>query len=177
MSSTPVTSRAPDRAVAAGSTPLSYQEILRTLGTLLEQQGTPRAVLTLAPGRAEVLAPNWQAPRVWNTHDLRREMAAQRQRRGQPKASRALRSGGLAQRLRAVGIALDCVLGSDLYVLTVDADGVQVHGRGYQHSFDEHQLARRLALASHLRGQGSVARTPSPGPAKSTSTEATCLVR
>jgi hypothetical protein len=174
MSSTPVTSRAPDRAAAAGSTPLNYQEILRTLGTLLEQQGTPRAVITLAPGSTEVLAPHWRAPRVWNAHDLRREMAAQRHWRGQPKASRALRAGGLAERLRAVGTALDCVLGSDLYVLTVDAHGVRVHGRGYQHSFDEHQLARRLALASHLRGQYRATESGPPAPDTPIIREAAC---
>jgi len=157
----------------SGSELLSYQETLRTLGTLLEQQRTPRAVITLSRAGVEVLAPGWRVPQLWTPQMLRLERAAQRRWR-QARGRRPVQPGGLAQRLRAVGAALDCVLGSDLYVLTVNADGVQVHGRGYADSFTEQQLARRLSLAGYLRGQLPAPGTPLRAPAEPMGEESTC---
>jgi hypothetical protein len=62
---------------------LSYQEILRTLGTLLDQSGSDSATLVLSAKSAAVQAPHWTWPRVWSREALQAESASQRSWRGQ----------------------------------------------------------------------------------------------
>jgi hypothetical protein len=137
---------------------LSYEEILRTLGTLLERQGHSHAVLTLSAEGVEVIAPNWRAPRRWTHESLQKESVAQRHSRYRHSPVSRLQPGGIAHRLRAVGIALDRTLHGDWYTVTVDTDRVHIRGQGYARTFDAAPLARRLALAPHLRGQDTYRR-------------------
>jgi hypothetical protein len=139
-----------------GACGLSYEETLRTLGTLLEQQGQTHAVLTLSADGVEVIAPRWRAPRRWTHESLREEAVTQRHWRHQRSPASRLQPGAVAHRLRAVGLALDRALSCDLYMVTVHADRVHVWGRGgYDRTFEGAPLARRLALAPHLRGQSA----------------------
>ncbi len=169
------TGSVPAHGTRPESTRLSYQEMLRTLGTVLELMDLSRTIITLSREGAEVIAPGWRAPRVWSAHALRLEAAAQRRWRV-ARVHPALQPRGLAQRLRAVGTALDRVRGSDLYVLVVDAHRVDVHGRGYERSFHGHQLARRLTLATYLRGQLPARGMSRPAPTELATTEPACLV-
>ncbi len=44
--------------------PLTYQEMLRSLGTLLDQAGNKTATIKLTPTGAEIAAAVWPWPRV-----------------------------------------------------------------------------------------------------------------
>src|SRR5438105_3510312 len=49
---------------------LTYQETLRTVGTLLEHAGADAAVIALAPDSTEAILPTWRSPRVWDVDAL-----------------------------------------------------------------------------------------------------------
>ena len=82
-----------------------YQEMLRTLGTLLDELNIAEATIEVSPGQVRVL----QASEPWlsqlDSDRLQQESVAQRGWRGQgPHASHAWRLG---PGLREVGAALD----------------------------------------------------------------------
>ncbi len=133
--------------------PLAYQEMLRTIGALLDQLGAMTATIGLAPAGAQVSAPGWPWPRTWEPEALVAQAAAQRGLRVQPRSRRLARAGRIAARLRVVGTALDADAAGP-YLVLLDADEIQVEGRdGYQRRFARRPMRHRLRLAPHLRGQ------------------------
>jgi hypothetical protein len=132
---------------------LTYQEMLRTLGTLLDQAAIKTATVNLDPDGAQVTAPDWPWPRVWDCAAIEAQADAQRLWRFKPRPRRVRGPGRNAKRLRVVGAALD-VDAQAPYVLHLDGNTVRVEGRDdYHRTFEPRPLARRLSLAEHLRGQ------------------------
>jgi hypothetical protein len=130
---------------------LTYQEVLRTLGTLLDQAGIKTATLKLDAEGAYVSAEGWPWPRHWDSEAI--EAQANAQRMWRYKSRRGRGSGRIAKRLRVVGAALD-VDNQAPYLLMLDPGEVRVEGRDdYHRIFEQRPLARRLRLAEHLRGQ------------------------
>jgi hypothetical protein len=133
---------------------LTYQEMLRTLGTLLDEAGCPTANLRLCPQGAEVIAAGWNECRVWTARDLRDAAARQRRRRSAGSATTFPRQGWRTS-LRALGAHLDTLRGGS-YVLTVQPDAVRVQGTsGYDQTFPTVVLGRRARLLPYLRDQPS----------------------
>jgi hypothetical protein len=131
----------------------SYQEMLRTLGTLLDQAGIKEATINLDAEGAHVTAPGWPWPRIWDCEAIEAQADAQQAWRHKPRPRRVRGAGRVTKRLRVVGAALD-VDGQAPYLVMVDATVVRVEGRdGYRRSFEQRPLQRRLNLAEHLRGQ------------------------
>jgi hypothetical protein len=145
--------------------PLTYQEILRTLGTLLDHAGAKTATILLAAEGAQVSAPGWPWPRAWDLEALQAQTAAQRSLRLNPRARRIPRPGRTSKRLRVVGAALD-LENSGPYTITLAPDVIQIESRnGQQRTFESRPLARRPRLAPHLRGQlPTAAPTQAPAP-------------
>jgi hypothetical protein len=132
---------------------LSYQEILRTLGTLLDQSGSDSATLVLSAQGAAVQAPSWTWTRVWSREALAAESANQRSWRARPRPPQLARTGRFNRVLRVVGAALDAE-GGGPYTLLVDEEQVRVRSEdGAERVFEAKPLERRLKLAAHLRGQ------------------------
>src|SRR5262249_27326595 len=85
--------------------PLHYQEMLRTIGTLLDMCRCERGILVVSPHGAEVSAPGWEYSRDWTMAGLGGVSALQKTWRGHPSAYR-LPSVGHRWRLRVVGAEL-----------------------------------------------------------------------
>src|SRR5687767_8066067 len=114
---------------------LSYQDVMRTLGTLLDHAGIKTATITLAAAAAHVSAPGWPWPAVWDQGALHAQTIAQRSLRLHPRARRIPRAGRASKRLRVVGAALD-LADKAPYRITVEPDTIQVFGQGdYQRTF------------------------------------------
>jgi hypothetical protein len=140
--------------------PLTYQEMLRTLGTLLDRAGAKTATIFLSAEGAQVSAPGWPWARAWDLEALQAQTAAQRGRRLNRRARRIPRSGRTSKRLRVVGAALD-LENRGPYTVTLAPDVIQVESRGGpKRTFESRPLARRLRLAPHLRGQLPTAAPP-----------------
>ena len=130
---------------------LTYQEMLRTLGTLLDQAAIKIATIKLDAEGAYVSADGWPWPRVWDLEAIQAQAEAQRMWRYKKRRGRG--PGRTAKRLRVLGAALD-VDNQAPYLLMLDASVVRVEGRDdYHRTFEQRPLARRLSLAEHLRGQ------------------------
>ena len=151
---------------------LSYQDVMRTLGTLLDHAGIKTASITLAADGAHVSAPDWPWPAIWDQGALHAQTLAQRTLRLHPRARKIPRAGRASKRLRVVGAALD-LADKAPYRVTIDPETIQVFGQGdYQRTFDASPLSRRVRLAPHLRGQlgpdgprlAPDAPQPQPGP-------------
>ena len=130
---------------------LSYQEMLRTLGTLLDHCGSEHANIVLSPQGAEVIAATWRWQRDWTIEQIRGASTTQRgwrSRRGAPRRHPA----GLRWRLRLVGAELDLV-GASSYVVSLRPDAVRVQSHdGFERRIDLASLQQRAALAPTLRG-------------------------
>jgi hypothetical protein len=132
--------------------PLTYQEMLRTLGTLLDECKCENAVIRLSQQGAEIVATGWNREREMTADALRRHSSIQRGWRAQ-RFTAMPRPETLRWRLRAVGAELD-VVGCGSCVITVDPDQVRVQsGDQYDRTFSSESLKRRAMLALHLRGQ------------------------
>lgn len=132
--------------------PLTYQEMLRTLGNLLDECKCENAMIRVSPQGAEVVAAGWNREREMTAEALRRHSSIQRGWRTQ-RYSPMIRPESLRWRLRAVGAELD-VVGCGSCVITVDPDQVRVQsGDKYDRTFSSASLKRRAMLAQHLRGQ------------------------
>jgi hypothetical protein len=128
---------------------LNYQEILRTLGMLLDSCGSETAVIMLGPECIELTAPHWPYEGRWTREALCEASAAQRALRA-TRPPEAWPLEGLRWCLRLVGAELD-VQGPGYYVLVVEQDTVRVHDEtGRARLFDIYSL-RRLALDSVFR--------------------------
>jgi hypothetical protein len=129
---------------------LSYQDVLRVLGRMLEESGAEWAQLLVSPQGVEVIAPGWRWAREWTMEMLRVEAARQARARNHP-SYQDRRRDTLAGCLRVVGADLD-QLGKPYYIVRVQPDGIQVQDRdGYEHSTDFETLKRRAVLAVQMR--------------------------
>jgi hypothetical protein len=130
---------------------LTYQEILRTLGTLLmETTEDETAVITLSPAGAALQAPGWRGRPLWDLSAIEAESERQRAWRH----SRRLRWGRpahMARRLRAIGVELDA-MGAAHYVVRVTPGSVKVEAaNGYRCERHPPSFEERIAQAGHLR--------------------------
>ena len=122
-------------AAARRDEALTYQETLRTLGTLLDQCECEHAIILLSHQGAEVTARTWRWQREWTTDAILGASSAQRAWRSR-RRDRRWRPEGLRWRLRIVGAELDAV-GAGRYVITIRPEGIRVQSReGYDRTFD-----------------------------------------
>jgi hypothetical protein len=149
------------RPPRAGGEALTYQEILRTLGTLLDQCRCESAIILLSHQGAEVTARTWRWQREWTMNAILGASSTQRAWRSR-RRDRQWRAEGLRWRLRLVGAELDAV-GAGRYVITIQPGNIRVQGHeGYDRTFDGPSLKRRADLAPTLRGQRPRAGGPRP---------------
>jgi hypothetical protein len=136
----------------AGSEVLTYQETLRTLGTLLDQCACERAIILLSHQGAEVIAPTWRWQREWTMDAILGASSTQRTWRSR-RRDRHWRPEGLRWRLRLVGAELDTV-GTGRFVINIQPEGIRVQSHeGYDRTIDGPALKRRAELAVSLRGR------------------------
>jgi hypothetical protein len=108
---------------------LSYQETLRTLGTLLDWADTDAATIKVTDAGAEVSVPTWRDPRVWDWDELRAEAARQRNWRilreagCEPKWARRI-----SRELRTMGWMLDAQPPGADYTVELAPQTIQVRG-------------------------------------------------
>lgn len=122
---------------------LTYQEVLRTLGELLDTCGCDTAVLRLDRRGAKVTAAHWRYPARWTAEALQRESARQHDQRLVSPEEPPFE--GLRWCLRPVGALLDAAVPGK-WVITIGRDALTVRGRGkYRCTFDLPSL-RHLAL-------------------------------
>ena len=132
---------------------LTYQEILRTLGTLLDPSGSATASIVLSMEEAVVSAPSWTWQRNWSRDALYLESDHQRSWRFQPRPAHMAKHGRFNRILRVIGAALDAQ-GGGPYTIVVEEGLVRVRGLdGSERIFEEKPLERRVKLAEYLRGQ------------------------
>jgi hypothetical protein len=124
-------------------TALTYQEVLRVLGTLLEQCQEGRAYLRLSPQGAEAAAPGWRWPREWTLDMLRDEAARQARERSQPRYEHQ-RTDRLSACLRVLGADLD-QQDIGLFIITVLPETVHVQGQGGYEQVIEMEVLKQRA--------------------------------
>jgi hypothetical protein len=129
---------------------LSYQEMLRTLGTVLSEHNDEEAVITVTPDGAALSAPWWRGRPIWDLAALGEECDRQRKWRTQPRL-RWDRPTHVGRRLRAVGAELDAMGGSH-FVIRVRRGAVHVEApNGHQYLARPPSIEERVAEAGHLR--------------------------
>src|SRR5262249_12064384 len=104
---------------------LSYQEVLRTIGAVLEGAGDDVANIALLAEAATVSAPSWPGEQVWDRGALEAEMAAQRGWRAVGYHAPARAAGRTSRDLRVVGWMLDAQ-GVGPYAVTLARGAVRV---------------------------------------------------
>ncbi len=115
---------------------LSYQETLRTLGTLLDWADTDAATIKLSDAGAEVSVPTWRTPRVWDWDELQAEAARQRNWRNlrelgcEPAWSRRI-----SRELRTMGWMLDAQPAGLRYTVELAPKNIQVRAQGDTRTF------------------------------------------
>ncbi len=126
---------------------LSYQETLRTVGTLLDGAKADTAVIGLATDRAEAILPAWKYPRVWDRDALAAEVARQRAWRRESRQARGLPCAGpMSRDLRSIGWLLDAQVAGPCTV-AVTPSCIQV----VRDSGDVHTFGRPAAVLEHAR--------------------------
>jgi len=104
---------------------LSYQEVLRTIGAVLERNGSDTASIALLAEAATVSAPGWPAEQVWDRGALETEIAAQRGWRNDVRGRSAPAAGRASHDLRVVGWMLEAQ-GVGPYAVTLALSAVRV---------------------------------------------------
>ena len=127
---------------------LTYQETLRTVGTLLDRAGTDIAVIALAADRTQAILPTWQYRRVWDPDALAAEAARQRGwRHAGERAADQPGAGPLSRDLRNIGWLLDAQLAGP-YTVAVTPRYIQVLRDGDEpHTFARPGVQRALTRA------------------------------
>jgi len=136
---------------------LTYQETLRTVGTLLERTGTDIAVIAVAVDRTEAMLPAWQYPRVWDPAALQDEVARQRRwRQAEPRDAERPWAGSLSRDLRTIGWLLDAQ-SAGRYTVVVTPQYTQVLRDGDEpHTFARSGGQRALTRAEAPRVPASM---------------------
>ena len=131
----------------------SYQEMLRTLGGVLDTCGSTVAVIHLSPSGARVSADLASVQEDWSIDALAVESERQQQNRTARDAAATPWARRLGWQLRLVGAALDLV-GPGPYTIMARPEEVFVFNtQGYRRGFRHTALERRAALAPEFRGQ------------------------
>lgn len=134
------------------SSALSYADILRTLGVLLEQSGSSSARLRISRQDAQVAATGWRWPQDWTMEMLCQEAARQSRERGDSRL-RHRRPDLLAGCLRVLGADLDESSGGP-YLVTVQPTYVQVqHQDGSVQTTELESLQKRARHVAEGRSQ------------------------
>ena len=135
---------------------LSYQEILRTIGEVLDVAGSTVRVIHLEPGDVRLSADRANVPEDWSMDALVADTERQRQRREAGVAPTDTPWARLmGWQLRLVGAALD-VAEPGPYTMVARPEEILVfNAQGYYRPFRHAALERRAALAPELRGQAT----------------------
>lgn len=153
----------------ASSGALTYEETLRTLGTLFDTTRTREAVIRLSAQGAEVVAGTWRGPALWDHDALRSAAAQQRAQRLVARYARTRRSDESAHYLRLVGAELDRHGRGGEYVLKLQGSHVAVEApTGETWTFDPSATEQRehpLRLARGQRARRGTSRAPALSPA------------
>ena len=121
-------------------TALTYQEMLRTLGNVLDLAGAVSATISVSPQGAQLAAPSQDPPLAWEIDALLREAAAQRNWRLRPLPHSVPRGKRLGERLRVLGAALDGE-GPGPYRISVAPTAIRAQGpAGFDRTFEPAQL-------------------------------------
>ena len=136
--------------------PLSYQEILRTIGEVLDVAGSTVGVIHLEPGGVRLRADRASVAEDWSMDALVAEAERQRDRREAGVATTGTPWARLmGWQLRLVGAALD-VAGPGPYTIVARPEEILVfNAQGYYRPFRHAALERRAALAPELRSQAT----------------------
>jgi hypothetical protein len=104
---------------------LTHQELLRTLGTVLDQAGATTATLTVAPDQVTVELPSSPLPIPCGAAVLQGESATQRGWRQPGVHSPFLPDRGVRRGLRVLGGALDSQP-IEAYIVTINPHAIAV---------------------------------------------------
>ncbi|HLH23172.1 MAG TPA: hypothetical protein VK066_11655 [Chloroflexota bacterium] len=122
----------------------SYQEMLRTVGALLDQAGSNLALVDIYPARVRVMATGPFGEQVLSIRYLSDCIAVQRELRGRTPARDPADLNRLSPVLRAVGAELDRQA-QPSYRLAVTKGAVVIQGsRGYRRTLALDVLASLL---------------------------------
>jgi hydroxymethylpyrimidine/phosphomethylpyrimidine kinase len=133
---------------------LKYEELLRTVGQMLDDSGDNLAVLDLWSHGVVIQSVGRRGPHEIQLSEIEVESRRRAQRRGQGTAHDPLAGPPRFEWvLRVVGAELDEAAPQSRYGLTVSRDSVSVDGaEGYHREFDAATLTRLLHDAIQRRG-------------------------
>jgi hypothetical protein len=133
---------------------LSCQEVLRTLGTVLDMHGSTLAVIHVTATGARVLADVASVREEWSLEALAAESARQQQQRAAGHTAVATPwARRLGWQLRLVGAALDLAGPLPFTIMARPEEVYVFNTHGYRRAFRHTALERRAALAAEFRGQ------------------------
>jgi hydroxymethylpyrimidine/phosphomethylpyrimidine kinase len=149
------TGQAPKAAepTATRAEDLKYEELLRTVGQMLDDSGDDLAVLDLWSHGVVIQSVGRSGPHEVQLSEIELESRRRAQRRGQGHAHDPQAGPPRFEWvLRVVGAALDQAGGQSRYGITVSRDSVSVEGaEGYHREFDAATLAQMLHGAIQRR--------------------------
>jgi hypothetical protein len=131
---------------------LTYEETLRTLGTVLDSAGSDVAVIDLSAARARIQASGARVPRAWTRDALTAESERQRRERGGQQPS-DLRARQLSHELRLVGADLDRARAGRCTLTVGPEEIVGLADRGARFAYERDRLARHAERVLALRKQ------------------------
>jgi hypothetical protein len=133
-------------------TMLTYEETLRTLGTVLDSAGSDVAVIDLTAARARIKASGTRVPRAWTRDALAAESERQRSGRGSRQAG-DVRARQLSHELRLVGADLDRARAGRCTVTVGPEEIVGLADHGERFAYERDRLARHAERVLALRKQ------------------------
>jgi hydroxymethylpyrimidine/phosphomethylpyrimidine kinase len=149
-----------EKAAAGSASPsraeqLKYEELLRTVGQMLDDSGDDLAVLDLWSHGVVIQSVGRSGAHEIQLSEIEIESRRRAERRGQGSAhDPAAGPPRFEWVLRVVGAELDEAGGQSRYGLTVSRDSVSVEGaEGYHREFDAATLAEMLHEAIQRRGR------------------------
>jgi hypothetical protein len=143
--------RAPEITARASHDRPTYQEMLRTVGSLLDQAGSSLALIDIYPSRVRVMATGPFGEQVLSIRYLSDCIAVQRELRGRTPSRDPTDLTRLSPVLRAVGAELDRQA-QPRYRLAVTQGAVIIEGsRGYRRTLALDVLSALLEAAMGSR--------------------------
>jgi hypothetical protein len=143
--------RAPEITARASHDRPTYQEMLRTVGSLLDQAGSQLALVDIYPSRVRVMATGPFGEQVLSIRYLADCIAVQRELRGRTSPRDPTDLSRLSPVLRAVGAELDRQA-QPRYRLAVTKGAVVIEGsRGYRRTLALDVLIALLESAMGAR--------------------------
>jgi hypothetical protein len=133
--------------------PLSYREMLRTLGGILDAVGSSLAVIRLTPRGARLYADRRGIPVRWSMAALAEAARQQYQQRAAGSITIVPWARRLGWKLRLVGGMLDLDRPGACTLVVRPEEILVFNARGYQRTFVHAALERAAALAPAFLGQ------------------------